>query len=136
LVEESERVSHDITSQLRLIESASRQSVQSIELSFNAILILLDQILNSWQDSLCVLLELLPCFQVASFHHDTVVLQFFSRESFVAMNLLLQWHQVILVKLVKVVFTVGITPVGKSLLRETHQSLRESLQVYYILVLL
>jgi hypothetical protein len=52
------------------------------------------------------------------------------------MNLLLQWHQVILVKLVKVVFTVGITPVGKSLLRETHQSLRESLQVYHILVLL
>jgi hypothetical protein len=120
LIEQSERVSHDITSELRLIESASRQSVQSIELPFNAVLILLDQILDSWQDSLCVLLELLPCFQVAPFHHDTVVLEFFSRESFVAMNLLLQWHQVILVKLVKVVFTVGITSVGKSLLRETH----------------
>jgi hypothetical protein len=52
------------------------------------------------------------------------------------MNLLLQWHQVILVKLVKIVFTVGIAPIGKSLLRETHQSLRESLQVYHILVLL
>ena len=51
------------------------------------------------------------------------------------MNLLLQGHQVLLVKLVKVVFIVRITSVGERLLRETNQSLGESLKAYQILVL-
>jgi hypothetical protein len=136
LIEESEGVSHDVTSQLGLVESASRQGVQSIKLPLNVVFILLDQILNPWKDSLCILLELLPCFKVSSFHHDALVLEFLSGKGFVSVNLLLQWHQVVLVKFVKVVFSVGISPVGKSLLGETHQSLRESLQVYHVLVLL
>lgn len=50
-------------------------------------------------------------------------------------GLILQWHQVLLIEAVQIVLSVHITAVRKGLFRETGQGLRESFQVYHVLVL-
>ena len=63
-----------------------------------------------------MLLELLPCFQVAPLHHDALVFELVGREGFVPVDLLLQGHQVILVETIEIVTAMDITTEGEGLL--------------------
>ena len=108
-----------------------------MKLTFKRVPILLNKSSESWNDALRVLLELLPCFQVAAIHHNRVDLELVSQVFLVITNegLGLQRHQVFFIELVKVVFTDDISAMGESLVRKSNPGLGQGLERYHILVL-
>ena len=95
-----------------------------MKLPLYTVLILLNQGRKSRYDSLDIGLKELPCLQIASFHHNSGGFSIVKLPSIMSVKLLLYRVQVLLVELVQVVMILGIPPIRKCLLTQTHQRLR------------
>lgn len=85
-------------------------------MAFNVILILLDKLSKSWSNTISLLLELLPCSEIATLHHDILILGLVYTHELVVIDFLFKRHKVVLVEFVKIVATEDITAERQRLL--------------------